>query len=568
VGVVLKRAAVAHPEDESTVIQPETFTLHWEGPPQATPPAQAALGTREEREAAFLAEREQDFRELRRGEQGARLWDQIREEARRRGDAELWTRRLHAYWWVKLRSAGTAGDYARREDVNHATVRTWIRDVAKLAYQVGYRLHEDKLVLVGEAPAGLNRLRELVNRDAGTSEALAALHDAEPEFRGHDPYFHLNEGHILRSRGQLRGSDATLREGLTIAEAPRVRSLLWNARGQTLWDCVPESDHPLPDHLERAELAFRRAATLDATTYFPFVNLVHLAVDARDLKRAEYWIGELSAARKHMGETMQRELAKYLDGAEWSHSVEGNRFWRSGPAKWIERLVGGIVPLLVLAALFCAAPQQAETATPDDASQIVALSGCRGVGGRFMAAAGASLRSNRHGGLRRFGVGRRPGVAVARTAATLFCLLFVTSACQTAAPVRARPNPAARLVAERQLDTSIVDGIRLYESREYDLAARKFQQAAAQAQSLGDDGRRTDATTSECMAWLRARRLGELGDCSRRLEPMQRRQGRSEPGVNTLIAFGAIAAKRPLPSLAIPNSVRSLVQRSAQESRR
>jgi hypothetical protein len=134
--------------------------------------------------------------------------------------------------------------------------------------------------------------------------------------------------------------------------------------------------------------------------------------------------------------------------------------------------------------------------------------------------------------------------------------------------VRARPNPAARLVAERQLDTSIVDGIRLYESREYDLAARKFQQAAAQAQSLGDDGRRTDATTSECMAWLRARRLGELGDCSRRLEPMQRRQGRSEPGVNTLIAFGAIAAKRPLPSLAIPNSVRSLVQRSAQESRR
>jgi hypothetical protein len=50
---------------------------------------------------------------------------------------------------------------------HHATVRTWISEVAKLAYQVGYRLHEDRLVLAGDAPPELKRLRELVKRDGG-----------------------------------------------------------------------------------------------------------------------------------------------------------------------------------------------------------------------------------------------------------------------------------------------------------------------------------------------------------------------------------------------------------------
>ena len=51
-----------------------------------------------------------------------------------------------------MKAEGNAGEYARRFDLNHATVRSWISEVAKLAYQVGYRLHEDRLVLVGDAP--------------------------------------------------------------------------------------------------------------------------------------------------------------------------------------------------------------------------------------------------------------------------------------------------------------------------------------------------------------------------------------------------------------------------------
>ena len=71
-------------------------------------------------------------------------------------------------------------------------------------------------------------------------------------------------------------------------QAAGVRSLLWNARGQTFWDCDADSSHPLPDHLERTEQAFRRAAALDPSHYFAFVNLAQLAVDAKDTKRAEY----------------------------------------------------------------------------------------------------------------------------------------------------------------------------------------------------------------------------------------------------------------------------------------
>ena len=236
-----------------------------------------------------------------------------------------------------MNAEGTARDYAERHDVNHATVRTWIADVAKLAYQVGYRLHEDKLLLVGDAPPELKHLRELVNGDAASDEAAAELERVAPDFRGLEPYFHLNEGHVLRAVERLRDSDETLREGLTVAEAPSVRALLWNARGQTFWDCEPASSHPLDDYLERAEMAFRRAAVLDQSAYFPFVNLAHLAADAGDVRRCEYWVGELAVARKRMQEPMKIALGEYLDTAEWTRPVEQKRFWRSGPAKWIRQ---------------------------------------------------------------------------------------------------------------------------------------------------------------------------------------------------------------------------------------
>jgi hypothetical protein len=345
---------VAHENDDGNVAHPEVFSLHWEGPERvAAPPEVVFPDSPDEAEAARAADRERELEEMRRSEKGRAVWEQIEREARERGDESLWRRKLHAYYWVKMNAQGTAGDYARQHGANHATVRSWISDVAKLAYQVGYRLHEDRLLLVGRAPARLRRLRELVNRDAASPQAWQALQDAEAEFRGEDPYFHLNEGHVLRAHHRLRESDATLAEGLTIAEAHSVRALLWNGRGQTLWDCRADSDHPLPDHLERAERCFRRAAALDPSTYFPYVNLAQMAVDAGDMKRAEYWTGELAAARKRMDEPMQKSLVEYLDQAEWTGPVEGMRFWRSGPGKWLREAVAkGLLPVLMLALMF------------------------------------------------------------------------------------------------------------------------------------------------------------------------------------------------------------------------
>ena len=379
---------MAHPNDDPTIAHPQVFTLHWEGPePVEAPPEVEFADSGGEDDAA---EQARELAALRRSDKGSALWEQIEREAANKGDESLWRRRLHAYWWVKLNASGSAGDYARRHGLNHATVRTWISDVAKLAYQVGYRLHEDKLLLVGRAPAALRPLRELVNRDAASPEAFAALEEVEGEFRDRDPYFHLNEGHILRARGRLRESDETLKEGLTIAEAPRVRSLLWNARGQTLWDCGPDSDCPLEDHFEHAEMAFRRAATLDQTTYFPFVNLAQLAVDRRDTKRAEYWIAELAIARKRMDEDMQADLAKYLTHAEWTRPVEEQRFWRMGPVKWIaEAVKKGILPLLALCLVVALASPPA-AADPIAASGVDTVDhrGRRGGGGNDSGAGG------------------------------------------------------------------------------------------------------------------------------------------------------------------------------------
>jgi hypothetical protein len=358
---------VAHSHDDGSISQPEVLTLHWEGPAGAEfPPEHRFPGSQEESRAAREAEREQELRDLSRTRQGREIWEQIRGEASSRGDGELWRRKLHAYWWVKMKAGGNAGDYARRFDANHATVRTWIAEVAKLGYQVGFRLHEDRLVLVGEAPTELKRLRELVNADAGSAEATAELCRVASRFRGEEPYFHLNEGHVLRAQGRLRESEETLREGLTVAEARLVRSLLWNARGQTFWDCTAASSFPLGDHLERAEKAFRRAVVLDQSIYFPFVNLAQLALEAGDERRCEYWIGELSGVRRRMTDEMNSALVRYLSEAEWSRPVESARFWKGGPVKWIREAVrrgvlAGVAVVLLIGVLAAPAAYSAPT---------------------------------------------------------------------------------------------------------------------------------------------------------------------------------------------------------------
>ncbi|MEN8183700.1 MAG: hypothetical protein ABFS46_14320, partial [Myxococcota bacterium] len=145
---------------------------------------------------------------------------------------------------------------------------------------------------------------------------------------------------------------------LTIAEAPPIRTLLWNARGQTFWDCGPDSRWAIAQHLELAERCFRRAVLLDPCTYFPYVNLAHMAADRRDLRRVEYWVGELAGARKRMDEEMLQGLARYLDEAEWVGPVEEKRFWRNGPKRWLAeaRRAGTLVVLLL--ALLLGAPDQ------------------------------------------------------------------------------------------------------------------------------------------------------------------------------------------------------------------
>ena len=72
-------------------------------------------------------------------------------------------------------------------------------------------------------------------------------------------------------------------------------------------------------------------------------------------------------------------------------------------------------------------------------------------------------------------------------------------------------------------------------------------------------------TTAECAAWLRARRLGELAGCTERLEALQRKGRRSDPGLNTLLAMGAVAGGRPLPPFRVPSAVHPILRASAKE---
>jgi hypothetical protein len=88
-------------------------------------------------------------------------------------------------------------------------------------------------------------------------------------------------------------------------------------------------------------------------------------MDAGDEKRCEYWVGELSAARKAMTDVMKDDLARYLHETEWTRPVEQRRFWKNGPSKWIrEALRKGALAVLALAMLIAA------LATPPASAQV------------------------------------------------------------------------------------------------------------------------------------------------------------------------------------------------------
>ena len=154
----------------------------------------------------------------------------------------------------------------------------------------------------------------------------------------------------------------------------------------------------------------------------------------------------------------------------------------------------------------------------------------------------------------------RHGAATAAAVVALIALLVGVAGCETVVTPEPRPG-----VSVAQARASVRSGLGLYESAEYTLAARSFHAGAYQAREAGDFVLEKKAITAECTSWLRGRQIAELAECTQRLERIQRLDRRSEPGINTLIAFGAIAGERPLPQLRIPNTVQPLVRQAAEE---
>lgn len=168
----------------------------------------------------------------------------------------------------------------------------------------------------------------------------------------------------------------------------------------------------------------------------------------------------------------------------------------------------------------------------------------------------ALWRSTRGGGTGSQGERRsRRGVAVALTALALLSGCSATRA----------PRETASTGAAESVRSNTRAGLSLYATGDYALAARRFEQAADEARRCGEPAVERRTRSAECTAWLRARRLPELARCSERLEALQRRAARSNPGVATLIALGAIAGDRPLPGLRMPPGVRPVVKAAARE---
>jgi hypothetical protein len=134
----------------------------------------------------------------------------------------------------------------------------------------------------------------------------------------------------------------------------------------------------------------------------------------------------------------------------------------------------------------------------------------------------------------------------------------VVLACQ------ASPPPATAVEAHR-LRANLDTGLDLYAAGDFVLAAHRFAEAAHAARRFGSVPMERKATAAECTAWLRARRLGEFSHCTQRLEGVHRRERRSDPGLNALLALGAVAGQRPPPPVRVPASVHALLRAPEQE---
>ena len=156
--------------------------------------------------------------------------------------------------------------------------------------------------------------------------------------------------------------------------------------------------------------------------------------------------------------------------------------------------------------------------------------------------------------------GRRGAPGARRLAV---CLLLAGSlGCASTGP---RAVPGA-------VDADAQAGLDLYAAGEFEMAAHRFGAAAAEARRCREPELERRARAAECTAWLRAGRPGRFAACTDRLETLQSRARVSDPGINTLIALGAIAGGRPLPPLRLPGEVRPVLRAVSgadrQEARR
>ncbi len=168
-----------------------------------------------------------------------------------------------------------------------------------------------------------------------------------------------------------------------------------------------------------------------------------------------------------------------------------------------------------------------------------------------MVGAGALLRSSSLGGRSPGAVARRARVAVVCAAAALLAL----AGCATTA-------------TRAPLPPGVAAGLALHDAGDYALAARRFREAADEARRLRDLEIERRIRAAECTAWLHARSLREFDRCTLRLDTLRRQASRPDPGVNTLIALGAIAGARPLPPYRLPAEVRGTLRAAAGEERR
>lgn len=138
-------------------------------------------------------------------------------------------------------------------------------------------------------------------------------------------------------------------------------------------------------------------------------------------------------------------------------------------------------------------------------------------------------------------------------------LLAVAGLSACVAPAHRNVAPIAPGVGA-EAHAAIQDGVRLYESGEYALAARRFSNGATLADQLGDGALLWRAVAAECTSWLMARMLGEFDACGQRLESVQQRTHETSGGTNALIALGAVAGGRAQPAVNVPRAVRSVVR--------